>query len=327
MTPMAAIWIGLFVVVVGILTFDLGFVHRKGRHLSLKESLGWTSLWFAVGAAFSAVVYYVFDNGLIEQQPGHELYDGKEAVIAYLTTWVLELSLSLDNIFVMALIFKRWQIPSEHHHRVLFWGILGAVVFRTAMVFLGVELVVKFQWLLGVFGIYLLWQGGKSLYDTFFVKKEDEEIKPLPTRWYGLPLAADSGEGRFLKREGGILKATPLLAALVAIELTDIVFALDSVPAALTITTEHWIIVSSNVLAIIGLRSLYTLLAQVLDRFHELHIALGLLLSYIGVKMCLLVFDIHLPNLLSLGIILCLVGGGLVSGIIRERRAGTFRDM
>lgn len=327
MTPMTAIWVGLFVLVVGILIFDLGFVHRKGRHLSLKESLGWTMLWFAVGAAFSGVVYYVFQNGLIVQQPGHEPYDGKRAVIAYLTTWILELSLSLDNIFVMALIFKRWQVPSDHHHTVLFWGILGAVVFRTLMVFLGVELVVKFQWLLALFGLYLLYQGGKSLYQALKHEDKSDEIEPLPEKWYGLPMSSHMEDGKFIVTENGVKMVTPMLAALVAIELTDIVFALDSVPAALSVTTEHWIIISSNVLAIIGLRSLYTLLANVLERFHELHIALGLLLMYIGTKMCLLFFKIHIPNLVSLTIIICLIGWGITKGVLRERKAGTFDNM
>lgn len=327
MTAMAAIWIALITLVVTILIIDLGVIHRRGRHLSLKESLGWTMLWFAVGAAFSGVVYYVFQNGLIPEQPGHAHYDGKKAVIAYLTTWILELSLSLDNIFVMALIFKRWRVPSDQHHTVLFWGILGAVFFRTAMVFLGVELVVKFQWLLGVFGIYLLYQGVTSLRNAIKGGHADDHSKPLPTKWYGLPLASHTGDGRFILREDGIRKVTPLLAALVAIELTDIVFALDSVPAALSVTTEQWIIISSNVLAIIGLRSLYTLLSSVLERFHELHIALGLLLMYIGLKMILIFGKIHIPNLVSLTIIVLLIGTGVTMGVLRERRSGGFKDL
>lgn len=319
---MTLLWFGLFALVAVILVIDLGVIHRPGRHLSLKASIGWTSLWFAVGAAFSGAVWLLWARGMVPQSP----LTPAQAVVAYLTTWTLELSLSLDNIFVMALIFKRWRIPQDSQHRVLFYGILGAVVFRTLMISLGVELVASFEWLLPVFGAYLVFQGGKALYEHFTHDEAKHAARVVPTRLLGMDMVPADAGGRFLARtDDGKLVVTTMLAALLAIEGTDILFALDSVPAALSVTNEQWIIVSSNVLAIIGLRSLYAVLASVLDRFHELHIALGLLLLYIGAKMIALPWS-HIPNVVSLSIIVLLIGGALVLGVVRERKAAGSRS-
>lgn len=311
-------WIGLFALVAVILVIDLGIVHRNGRHLSLRESILWTLVWMAVGAGFSGVVYYLWSQGLVEDT---EL-TSQQAIIAYLTTWVLELSLSLDNIFVMALIFTRWRIAKDHQHTVLFYGILGAVLFRTLMIVFGASVVNRFEWLLPVFGFYLVYQGGKALYDHFFRHEDAKADKPLPTKFLGFPMVAPDHGGHFFLRDGqGKLVVTTLIAALVAIEGADLLFAIDSVPAALSVTRETWIVISANVLAIIGLRSLYSVLAGILERYHELHIALGLLLLFIGTKMMLLPW-FHLPNLVSLSVIVTLLIGGFLTGYLRERRDG-----
>lgn len=313
---MTLLWIGLFVLVTVILIIDLGIIHRPGRHLSLRESIGWTALWFAVGAGFSGAVWLLWSRGAVPDSP----LTPSQAVVAYITTWALEMSLSLDNIFVMALIFKRWRIPQDSQHRVLFYGILGAVFFRTLMISLGVELVAKFEWLLPVFGAYLVFQGGKALYEHLTHNEDAEAARVLPTRLLGMDMVPADDSGRFLRRKpDGTLVVTTMLAALLAIEGADLLFALDSVPAALSVTNEQWIIVSSNVLAIIGLRSLYAVLASVLDRFHELHIALGMLLLYIGAKMIALPWA-HVPNMVSLTVIVTLIGGATILGVVRERR-------
>ena len=315
-------WIGLFSLVGIILFIDLGIVHRAGRHLSLRESILWTLVWMSVGAGFSGVVYYVWTQGLV---PDTELAPNA-AFLAYITTWVLELSLSLDNIFVMTLIFRRWRIPAAFQHRVLFYGILGAVVFRSGMVILGAQVVKRFEWILPVFGLYLLYQGAKALYEHFGKSSEDKQEKPLPTKFLGLPMVEPNDGGQFFLRDHqGKLIVTTLFAALIAIEGADLVFAIDSVPAALTVTREEWIIISANVLAIIGLRSLYSVLAGILERYHELHIALGMLLVFIGGKMIALPWG-HLPNIISLTVILTLLIGGLLTGYLRERRESNGPD-
>lgn len=309
-------WIGLFTLVAVILFIDLGIVHRAGRELSLREATIWTLVWMGVGAGFTGAVYAAWQGGY-EGQTG---LTTNEAVLAYITTWVLELSLSLDNIFVMALIFKRWRIPSQHQHTVLFYGILGAVVFRTGMIVFGAQAVNRFEWLLPVFGLYLVYQGGKALYDHFRSDESKDIEKPLPTRYLGMPLVQPDHGGHFVLRDAnGKIVVTTLLAALIAIEAADLLFAIDSVPAALSVTREEWIVIAANVLAIIGLRSLYSVLAGILERYYELHIALGMLLLFIGFKMIALPF-FHLPNLVSLSVILTLLIGGFLGGYLRERR-------
>lgn len=313
------LWLGLFVLVSIILTIDLGVIHRKGRKLGLGASIGWTLVWLGVGAAFSGVVYLLWDLGHIEDTA----LTPTEAVIDYITCWVLELSLSLDNIFVMALIFKRWRIPEHHQHSVLFYGIMGAVVFRTLMIFVGVTVIDRFEWLLPVFGLYLLYQGVKALWEHYGSDEDQEKQRPLPSSFLGIPILQPDHDGHFLTRtSSGAFAVTTLVAALIWIEAADILFALDSVPAALVVTRESWIIVSANVLAIIGLRSMYSVLAGVLNRYRELHVALALLLLFIGTKMVILPWH-QIPNPISLSILLTLlVGGMLVSVYLDRRRRG-----
>lgn len=313
------LWIGLFALVSIILIIDLGVIHRRGRELSLAESIGWTLVWLAVGGGFSGAVYLLWDLGHIQDTT----LTPPEAVIDYITCWVLELSLSLDNIFVMALIFKRWRIPEHHQHSVLFYGIIGAVIFRTLMIFVGVSVIDRFEWLLPVFGLYLLYQGAKALWEHYRSDEASEKTRPLPGSFIGIPILQPDHDGHFLTRtSAGKFAVTTLVMALLWIEAADLLFALDSVPAALAVTRESWIIVSANVLAIIGLRSMYSVLAGVLNRYKELHVALALLLLFIGTKMVLLPWH-HIPNVISLSILLTLlVGGMLVSVYLDRRRRG-----
>lgn len=311
------LWAGLFTLVSIILILDLGVIHRKGRALSLSSALGWTFVWLLVGGGFSGVVYLLWDAGHIV---GTEQLTPMGALIAYLTCWVLELSLSLDNVFVMALIFRRWRIPKAHQHTVLFYGIIGAVVFRTLMIFVGVSVIDRFEWLLPVFGLYLLYQGAKAMWEHYTVDEASAEVTPLPSRFLGIRLLAPDNDGHFFTRTaGGTFAVTTLFASLLWIEGADLLFALDSVPAALAVTRESWIIVSANVLAIIGLRSMYSVLAGVLDRYRELHVALALLLLFIGTKMVILPW-FQIPNVISLSVLLTLLIGGMGGSIWVDRR-------
>lgn len=314
---MTWLWVGLFTLVSIILIVDLGVVHRRGRALTLVQALGWTFVWLLVGGGFSGVVYLLWDAGHIT---GTEQLTPMGAMVAYLTCWVLELSLSLDNVFVMALIFRRWRIPQAHQHTVLFYGILGAAVFRTLMIFVGVSVIDRFEWLLPVFGLYLLYQGAKAMWEHYTIDEDTKDPRPLPSRFLGIRLLPPDGEGHFFTRTaGGTFAVTTLLAALVWIEGADLLFALDSVPAALAVTRESWIIVSANVLAIIGLRSMYSVLAGVLDRYRELHVALALLLLFIGTKMVILPW-FQIPNLISLSVLVTLLVGGTLASIWVDRR-------
>lgn len=310
------LWIGLFVLVSTILFLDLFVIHRRGRHLTLAQSIGWTLVWLSVGASFSGVVYLLWDYGHIE----NTTLTPMEAVVDYITCWVLELSLSLDNIFVMALIFNRWRIPELHQHSVLFYGIIGAVVFRTLMIFVGVSVIDRFEWLLPVFGLYLLYQGAKALWEHYRKEEEDAKERPLPSHFVGIPILRPDHDGHFFTRTSdGVFAMTTLMAALVWIEAADVLFALDSVPAALVVTRESWIIVSANVLAIIGLRSMYSVLAGVLNRYRELHVALALLLLFIGTKMVILPWA-KIPNPISLSVLISLLVGGMLISVYLDRR-------
>lgn len=312
---MSWMWIGLACLVLTIIIIDLGIVHRGGRKLSLGAAIGWTVTWLAVGAGFSGAVYLLWRDGHVESS-----MTPPEAVVDYITCWVLEISLSLDNLFVMALIFRRWSVAHEHQHKVLFYGILGALFFRTLMIFFGVQLIDRFEWLLPVFGLYLAFSGGKALWEAKDDESHDRPPRLAPSKFIGFTVSEPDHAGHFFARGGnGKLVITSLMAALVSIELADTVFALDSVPAALAVTRETWIIVSANALAIIGLRSMYSVLADILDRYNELHIALALLLLYIGGKMIVSPW-FKIPNLISLGILIFLLTAGFVTGFYNDRK-------
>jgi tellurite resistance protein TerC len=308
-------WAGFITLVIVLLALDLGVLNRKAHKPSLREALSWTAGWITLGVLFSGVVYTIYERKLYTSSPdsGTIAYSGLDAALTYLTGFVLEESLSIDNLFVMVLIFKNFRIPTAYQHRVLFWGILGAIVMRAGMILGGVWLVTNFRWIMYVFGAYLIWQGVAQL------RHKDEGDAPpgaleriitrvLPIRREDVP------EGKFLVRVDGRLAGTTLLLALINIETADVVFALDSVPAVLTVTTDPFIVFTSNIFAILGLRSLYFVIADMMDRFEHLRYALAFILVFVGVKMTIHDF-LHIPIAASLGTIVAAVVIGIFSSM------------
>ncbi len=262
-------WLIFGAVVFTALFLDLSVFHRNPHKISLKEALLLSAFWIALGLAFGVFVY--FDRG----------YD---RAVEYFTGYLLEKALSLDNIFVFILIFSYFKVPEEYRHKVLFWGVLGAIVFRAIFIFAGLELIKHFHWVVYIFGIILIVSAIKLL------TTEEKEFHPEQTLVYRIakrliPLKPHNGDGRFFIKEGGRLYATPMFLALVFVESSDIMFAIDSVPAILAISKDPFVVYTSNIFAILGLRSLYFAAAGVLPLFHYLHYGLSFILGFIGVKM------------------------------------------
>jgi tellurite resistance protein TerC len=310
------IW-ATYLLLIGIfLALDLGVLNRRDHVIRSREAALWTSLWVSVALGFSFVIHWLFSSGLIDNPTG--LTPGY-AVLKYITGYLIELSLSVDNVFVIAVIFGAFGIPPKYQHRVLFWGILGAIVFRALMILFGVTLINQFDWIIYVFGVFLLYTAFKMLkseeikYDPekSFVFRQIKKIYPLTT--------SISGNQFFIKRMG-VSAATPLFIALIVIELTDILFALDSIPAILAITADPFIVFSSNIMAILGLRSMYFLISRMLAKFRFINYSLVIILGFVGIKM-LISHYVHFPEWLSLSVILAsLIGGILASTFIPERK-------
>jgi tellurite resistance protein TerC len=318
------VWLIALGIVVSLLVLDLGVFHRKAHRASLKEALGMTAVWVGFGLAFAALVFFIyekhwFDVGLPHGIPG-EVTDGWRAVSLYITGYLLEESLSIDNLFVFAMLFASFKVLAEHQHRVLFWGILGAIVTRASMIFGGVWLLQRFDWLFYVFGGYLVLTGIKVV-----LPKKAEDPHAPKENWLVrqlsrvLPIAPEFSGTRFVVRFDGKRMFTKLFLVLIVVELTDVMFALDSVPAVLAITTDPFIVLTSNVFAILGLRSLYFVIASAMDKFHYLSYALSAILVFIGFKMISHDF-VHIPTLLSLGVILTFVTVAIIASAIKAKK-------
>lgn len=288
------LWAGFIGLVLVFLALDLGVFHRKAHAVSSKEALVWTIIWISLSLAFNAWIYFEF---------------GREAGLQYLTGYLIEKALSIDNIFVFLVLFDYFAVPAKYQHRVLFWGILGALVMRGIFIALGATLISQFHWVLYVFGAFLIYTGAKLL------KKRD--IGPHPennrlVQWLRrhLPLTSDYHGQQFFVHEGGRRMVTPLLLVLVTVEATDLVFAVDSIPAIFAVTTDPFIVFTSNIFAILGLRALYFLLADWMGRFHYLKHGLGLVLIFVGAKM-LIEHWVEVPIELSLAVVAGLIGGSI----------------
>lgn len=310
------VWILFLALVVLFLALDLGVFHKEDHVVKSKEAGIWTAIWVTIALGFSGVIYWLFSNGMVDNPTG---LTPNNAVLKYITGYLIELSLSIDNVFVIAVIFSSFKIPALYQHRVLFWGILGAIVFRGLTILFGVALITKFDWIIYVFGVFLLWtafkmlKGGDDDFDpkNSFVFRQVKKIYPITSAIQG---------NRFFVRKMGIKAATPLFVALVIIELTDILFALDSIPAILAITSNPFIVFSSNILAILGLRSMYFLVSRMLEKFRFINYSLVVILAFVGLKM-LFSHQIELPEWLSLVVIsLALIAGVLASLLIPERK-------
>jgi tellurite resistance protein TerC len=303
------VWIIFVTLILIFLALDLGVFNRTPHVISTKEASIWTGIWVTISFLFSGVIYWLYSGNIIDNVDNLTATD---AVLKYITGYLIEISLSIDNIFVIAVIFASFKIPLKYQHRVLFWGILGAIVFRALMIFFGVILIKKFSFTTYVFGVFLLFTAYKMMFS------KEEKFQPKKSFIYRqirkiIPITSHmQGEHFFIKLRH-ITAATPLFMALIIIEFTDILFAIDSVPAILAITSDPFLVFSSNIFAILGLRSMYFFLSNMLAKFYYLKYSLIAILSFVGVKLILMHF-FKFPEWFSLTFIaLALLIGILVS--------------
>ncbi len=297
-------WVLFNVFVLGMLALDLGVFHRKAHEVSLREAGIWSAVWVALALVFNLGIY---------------LYWGSRPALEFLTGYLIEKSLSMDNVFVFAMIFSYFAVPRAYQHRVLFWGILGALLMRAVLIGAGSYLVKQFQWILFVFGAFLVYTGIKmARQKSHGVDPENSLVVRVFRRL--MPVTNEYRGARLFVREHGKLLATPLFIVLLLVETSDLMFAIDSVPAIFAVTQEPFLVYTSNVFAILGLRSLYFLLAGVIDRFRYLKLGLSALLVFVGFKMLVLEWY-KMPTALSLGVIAAILTTSIVASLLT-----TFRD-
>lgn len=298
-------WTGFLGFVAAMLALDLGVFNRQSHAVTLKEALAWCVVWFALAMGFYALVATgTLGNGL-----------GRKEGLEFLTGYIVELCLSVDNVFVFIVIFQYFKVEPRYQHRVLFWGILGAVVMRALFIFAGISLINAFHWVIYVFGAFLVYTGVKLA-----MPKDEEGLEPeknpavkLARRF--LPITPGYREGRFFAREDGRLAATPLFLVLLVVETTDVMFALDSIPAVIAITRNEFIVFTSNIFAILGLRSLYFAVSGVMQLFRYLNIGLAVILVFVGLKM-LASHYIDVSIQLSLGIIGTVLATSILASVL-----------
>jgi tellurite resistance protein TerC len=309
------LWSGFIAFIVLVLILDLGVLNRKSRVISLYEALAWTGLWVSLALAFNVGVYFIYEFHWLGMglAAGNEL-DGKQAALQFFTGYLIEKSLSIDNIFVIALIFAYFQVPLQYQHRVLFWGIFGAIVLRGVMIVFGLALINTFAWITYVFGAFLIFTAVKMLLQRHDNLQPDKNpLIKLIKRLYPI---SDHYEGeKFFTRIDGKRAATPLLLTMLLIETADVIFAVDSIPAIIAITRDPFLVFTSNIFAILGLRSLYFALASVMNKLRYLKISLVFLLGFVGVKM-LLAHHYAIPTSVSLAVILGILTIGVLASII-----------
>ena len=307
---MLIFWIAFLLLVIGMLALDLGVFHKEDKIISVKEAFLWTGIWISVSLVFSIGIFFIY------QYQNAAL--GAEKVLEYLTAYVVEKSLSLDNIFVMAAIFSFFKVPKKYQHRVLFWGILGAIVLRGIFIFAGTALIVKFSWLMYVFGVLLIVSAIKM-----GISKEDHDedlsknfAVKIAKKFYRV---TPSFHGHaFTVIIDGVRHITPLLLALFVIETSDVMFAVDSIPAVFSVTLDPFIVFTSNIMAILGLRSLYFALSAMLGKFAYLKYALVFILAFVGVKM-IIVHLVHIPTVLSLAVIVLSITTGILASFLKGK--------
>jgi tellurite resistance protein TerC len=317
-------WLGFFALVALLLFLDLGVIHRRAKEMSLRAAAGWTAAWVALGLSFTGVVYvmYEYHLGGVHLHTHSPHPDGSDAAITYVSAYLLEQALSIDNIFVMSLVFHNFRMPAKYQHRVLFWGILGAIGFRVAMLGGGAWIAAKFDWVFYIFGGYLAWQGIKLLKGDD-EEEEDPASKNAVVRLVRRFIRVVDGDhgGKFSVRVDGRRALTTVAICLIVIELTDIVFAMDSIPAVLSVSQDVFIMITSNIFAIMGLRSLYFVLAGAMAKFKYLKLALGVLLVGIGAKMIASPLGYYVPHSITLASIAGIIAVGVLASVIATRRA------
>jgi tellurite resistance protein TerC len=347
------VWIAFIAFVLLMLALDLGVFHRKAHVVSVKEALVWSAVWLSMGLSFGVLVYFAYDGqwfglGTVVDAVDGLTNSGATATEKYLTGYVVEKSLSVDNIFVIAMIFGFLAVPPLYQHRVLFWGILGALVMRGVMIGVGAKLIAEFHWILYLFAVFLILTALKMLFlktentdpNSNVVVRLTRRLFPVTARFHGQHFVVRAGTPASYESETpgapaipdevvdkarpGTLLLTPLALALVMVETTDLIFAVDSIPAIFAITADPFLVFTSNVFAILGLRSLYFALAGMVDKFQYLKVSLALVLLVVGVKMLLaewlkLALGKHF-NLYLLAVILSILAAGVVASMLTERR-------
>jgi tellurite resistance protein TerC len=295
-----ALWVSFTMFVLAMLALDLGVFHRAAHEVRIREALTWTAVWITLALVFNLGVYIWF---------------GSERALEFLAAYLIEKALSVDNIFVFIVIFSAFAVPAKLQHRVLFWGILGALIMRAIFIVLGAALLAAFHWVAYLFGAFLVFTGIKLLVDRHDAVRPDRN--PIVRLFKRCVRSVDDyRDGRFTVTEGGKRYATPLLLVLVAIEATDLVFAVDSIPAVFAVTADPFIVYSSNIFAILGLRALYFALAGIMGKFHYLKVGLSLVLVFVGSKM-LLMEVYQIPILASLLVICALLAGSVAASLLR----------
>ncbi len=298
-------WLLFNLFVLGMLALDLGVFHKKAHVVSVKEAAVWSSVWVTLALLFCGGLYF---------------FQGAEAGTAFLTGYLIEKSLSVDNVFVFLTIFAYFKIPQQHQHKVLFWGILGALLMRAGFIFAGVALIQKFHWVVYVFGAFLIFTAIKM------VRSHGQEVDPAHNPVIKLfrrlvPVTPELHGDKFFILSHGKRVATPLFVALLVVEVSDVIFAVDSIPAILAITEDPFLVYTSNVFAILGLRSLYFMLAGAVNAFAYLHYGLAAILAFVGAKM-LLTDVVKVPIGWALGVVFGLLAASILASIIAKRKEG-----
>lgn len=302
---MLAFWIGFNLFVLAVLALDLGIFHKKSEAVTLKNALGWSAVWITLALAFCVLVYF---------------WHGKQPALEFLTGYLIEQSLSVDNLFVFLVLFQFFKVPAEYQHKVLFWGIIGALVMRLAFILAGVALINRFHWIIYAFGVLLIYTGIKLAFqDESEVDPEHNPALKVARRF--LPMTSNYEGDNFFVFRGGKRWATPLFAVLIVVETTDVMFAVDSIPAVLAITRDAFIVYTSNVFAILGLRSMYFALAGLLEYFEYLNYGLSAILVFVGTKMLLSnesleLWGVRLHYKIPIGVSLGVVAGLLALSIV-----------
>ncbi len=294
------------VVIVLFLLIDLGIFNRKAHKISTKSALYQSIFWVIISTAFGYLVYKYDDRGA-------------DAALEYFSAYLTEYALSVDNIFVILLILKYFSVKEEYYHKILFWGILGAVVFRGIFIFVGALFIAKFHWILYVFGVFLIYSGIKIYFEDSDEKIDPEKNPILKLCRKYLPMAKGDSDGKFVITKPSLM-FTELFLVIVLIETTDLIFAVDSIPAAFAITQNEFLIYTSNIFAVLGLRAMFFLLAGIIDKFYLLQKGLSIILFFIGAKMLLEIFEIHIPITLSFTVILLTLTMSIVFSVLVPRK-------
>jgi len=294
------LWVGFSLFIFTMLSLDLGLFNRKAHTIKYREAWIWSGVWVTLATMFAGIVFY---------------YLGSASGIEFLTGYLIELSLSVDNLFVFLLIFSYFKVPARFQHRVLFWGVMGALIMRLTMIFVGAALINRFHWIIYIFGGFLVYTGIKMFRnEEIDIQPEQNPLIRAVTRF--LPITRHYEDEKFFTRKNGKRTGTLLLLVLMVVEVTDLVFAVDSIPAIFAVTTNTFIVYTSNVFAILGLRSMYFLMAGVVDKFRYLRFGLAIVLTFIGLKMLAGAVGFHIPTAISLIVVAVVLVGSVVASLL-----------